>query len=409
MERELGRLRSHLLNGAPLVTVDTEIILPPPVASSQHEVDGKATAGSTEGANPTKGSGEIKKRRRLPLMGDAEAEHLLLAGKRLSHLRRIQRIPLSAAIVQQAREIVDSGIEFANGDQFNRIVEGKMTKRGRRSSAKLIKGGTASSSAIATSSTIPGRTPPASPSKSKSFTGATTPGRSARQSANSPAKLTSRHQRAKSTTGCTTGSTLPLSLIDSLSPGESFAAGLHDLLQAAQLASTSTATTTTTIGSSASNGTGHVGGSGNDLEGLGEGGVGSEGVRFVESKGDGESVETAQHSPKRRKVEFILGNGTTAAVDSESTRVSTIVRRTSNDSELDWHSALDVLAEQAAASQPTPESSASLVDSTPPVVSGPQSPPLVSSSRLATDSNAVGGRDTGVLVDTEMHELPLVA
>lgn len=39
-------------------------------------------------------------------MGDAEPEHLLLAGKRLSHVRRINRIPLSAAILEQAHEIV---------------------------------------------------------------------------------------------------------------------------------------------------------------------------------------------------------------------------------------------------------------------------------------------------------------
>lgn len=39
-------------------------------------------------------------------MGDAEAEHLLLAGKRLSHIRRINRIPLSAALLEQAHEIV---------------------------------------------------------------------------------------------------------------------------------------------------------------------------------------------------------------------------------------------------------------------------------------------------------------
>lgn len=42
-------------------------------------------------------------------MGNAESEHLLLAGRRLSHLRRIHRVPLSAAISQQAHEIVGLG------------------------------------------------------------------------------------------------------------------------------------------------------------------------------------------------------------------------------------------------------------------------------------------------------------
>ncbi|KAI5478013.1 hypothetical protein MNV49_005705 [Pseudohyphozyma bogoriensis] len=90
MEQELRRLRAHLLNGTPLVATDAEILLP-----------------SSSSSLPPSTSTTTKKKR-SPLMGDAEAEHLLLAGKKLSHVRRINRIPLSQAIVNQAEEIVAS-------------------------------------------------------------------------------------------------------------------------------------------------------------------------------------------------------------------------------------------------------------------------------------------------------------
>ena len=50
---------------------------------------------------------KVSKKRRLPVMGDAEAEHLLLAGHRISHLRRIIRVPLSRALLEEAKKIVE--------------------------------------------------------------------------------------------------------------------------------------------------------------------------------------------------------------------------------------------------------------------------------------------------------------
>ena len=81
---ELKALRASLLNGAPLVAVDTEIVYPTSIHDST-----------------------TPRKRRLPLMGDAEAEHLLLAGRRMSHLRRIIRVPLSKALVDDAKKIVE--------------------------------------------------------------------------------------------------------------------------------------------------------------------------------------------------------------------------------------------------------------------------------------------------------------
>lgn len=80
MESELRQLRAHLLTGTPLIATDTEILIP---------------SSSRSTSKPFKGA----------LMGDAEAEHLLLAGKALSHVRRINRVPLAKALEQQAPEI----------------------------------------------------------------------------------------------------------------------------------------------------------------------------------------------------------------------------------------------------------------------------------------------------------------
>lgn len=83
---ELRRLRSYYLQGAPLIVHDAEIVVPPEEASK---------AGS-----------------RAVLLGDAEAELLLQAGKTRSHVRRIQRIPLDKAIQEQAEEIVQAIVPF---------------------------------------------------------------------------------------------------------------------------------------------------------------------------------------------------------------------------------------------------------------------------------------------------------
>ncbi|GAA5865436.1 hypothetical protein JCM1840_001574 [Sporobolomyces johnsonii] len=90
LEAELRRLRAYFLHGAPLVAVDHEVTLPsPPLAGSP--------------------SSSLKGKSRAAILGDAEAELLLHAGKTLSHVRRINRIPLDRAIHDQAEEIVKAG------------------------------------------------------------------------------------------------------------------------------------------------------------------------------------------------------------------------------------------------------------------------------------------------------------
>lgn len=64
MAEELRRMKSQLLNGSPIINQT-----PSSLTSS--------TSTST------------KRQSQLPLMGDAESEHLILAGKRISHIHRI--------------------------------------------------------------------------------------------------------------------------------------------------------------------------------------------------------------------------------------------------------------------------------------------------------------------------------
>ncbi len=84
-ERQVQALRTSLVNGTPLIATDVEIAIPKPGASPR-----------TIAKLPRKGW----------KMGDAEAELVLAAGKRLSHVRRIQRVSLDQAIEDQAEEIV---------------------------------------------------------------------------------------------------------------------------------------------------------------------------------------------------------------------------------------------------------------------------------------------------------------
>ncbi|GAA6022130.1 hypothetical protein JCM11491_002120 [Sporobolomyces phaffii] len=79
---ELRRLRPYCLQGSPLIVHDCQIVLPPEEAS--------------------------KPGSRAVLLGDAEAELLIQAGKKQSHVRRIQRIPLDKAIQDQAEDIVQA-------------------------------------------------------------------------------------------------------------------------------------------------------------------------------------------------------------------------------------------------------------------------------------------------------------
>ncbi|KAK4702812.1 hypothetical protein P7C70_g3408, partial [Phenoliferia sp. Uapishka_3] len=96
LESQLRKLRPHLLTAAPLIATDALIQLPPSPPNI-----------------PSTQSDPLPARIRPPLMGDAESELLLAAGKSLSHIRRINRIPLTEAILNQAHEIINAGPSLA--------------------------------------------------------------------------------------------------------------------------------------------------------------------------------------------------------------------------------------------------------------------------------------------------------
>ncbi|GEM09019.1 homeodomain-like containing protein [Rhodotorula toruloides] len=142
LEHELRNLRSHLLHGTPLVIVDHEVGLPsPPTDASAAEspaelpvlaetglpalprtldFPGPAAAASTSATARLAAKAPAKKplpkpeatQARPAVLGDAEAELLLHAGKTFSHVRRINRVPLSSAIARRASEIVDVAVEY---------------------------------------------------------------------------------------------------------------------------------------------------------------------------------------------------------------------------------------------------------------------------------------------------------
>ncbi|KAK4053419.1 hypothetical protein OIV83_001584 [Microbotryomycetes sp. JL201] len=82
LQAELKKLRPLYLHGSPLVAYDAEVQIP---------------------------KSDDNRPRKAPTLGDAEAEHMLLAGQTLSHVRRINRVPLTSAIVQQAEDIIAKG------------------------------------------------------------------------------------------------------------------------------------------------------------------------------------------------------------------------------------------------------------------------------------------------------------
>ncbi|TNY19140.1 hypothetical protein DMC30DRAFT_418202 [Rhodotorula diobovata] len=88
LSHELRSLRAYFLHGSPLVTLDHEVALPSPPAS-------QTSPASSPRAKP-----------RCVTLGDAEAELLLHAGKTLSHVHRVNRVPLSQAIADHAEDIL---------------------------------------------------------------------------------------------------------------------------------------------------------------------------------------------------------------------------------------------------------------------------------------------------------------
>lgn len=94
-EHHLRDLRAGMLQGAPLVVVDHELALPSPPVSTQTSPPQPAEARQLPPGKP-----------RHVQLGDAEAELLLQAAKIHSHVNRINRVPLSRVIVEQAQEII---------------------------------------------------------------------------------------------------------------------------------------------------------------------------------------------------------------------------------------------------------------------------------------------------------------
>ena len=94
-EQHLRDLRAGMLQGAPLVVVDHELALPSPPVSAQ-----------TSPPQPVEARQFPPGRPRHVQLGDAEAELLLQAAKVHSHVNRINRVPLSRVIVEQAQEII---------------------------------------------------------------------------------------------------------------------------------------------------------------------------------------------------------------------------------------------------------------------------------------------------------------
>ncbi|KAL8281391.1 hypothetical protein RQP46_006075 [Phenoliferia psychrophenolica] len=100
LSRELHKLRAYLLTATPLIATDSEVVLPPPPHLPLQSTSLSNIPDPDSHPDPPRKS-------RLPTMGDAESELLLLAGKQLSHVRRINRVPLSSAIALQAHEILN--------------------------------------------------------------------------------------------------------------------------------------------------------------------------------------------------------------------------------------------------------------------------------------------------------------
>ncbi|GAA6041768.1 hypothetical protein JCM8097_008323 [Rhodosporidiobolus ruineniae] len=151
LKEELNQLRSRLLHGAPLIANDHEVDLSPSTA-----LDRKPSAADVLGAaaaDPSSASLAPSSRPRRVQLGDAEAELLLSAGKKLSHIRRIERVPLSLAIRQQAEEIVQS--QFDSHSAADGVASGNghggTTVLYTSTSAALA--GTASTSMAVTAST----------------------------------------------------------------------------------------------------------------------------------------------------------------------------------------------------------------------------------------------------------------
>ncbi|GAA5856563.1 hypothetical protein JCM9279_005500 [Rhodotorula babjevae] len=105
LSHELRSLRAYFLHGSPLVTLEADVALPSPPASQI------SPASPPDPALPAASSSTASSSRPGPTprsvaLADAEAELLLHAGKTLSHVHRVTRVPLTRAIAERADDIV---------------------------------------------------------------------------------------------------------------------------------------------------------------------------------------------------------------------------------------------------------------------------------------------------------------
>ncbi|GAA5908303.1 hypothetical protein JCM8208_000371 [Rhodotorula glutinis] len=141
LSHELRSLRAYFLHGSPLVTLEADIALPSPPASqtSPASPPDPALPAATAAPPPTTTTSSSSSHRapgptpRSVALADAEAELLLHAGKTLSHVHRVTRVPLSRAIVERADDIVrarDGGRAPARGREGEGEGEGRGEERG---------------------------------------------------------------------------------------------------------------------------------------------------------------------------------------------------------------------------------------------------------------------------------------
>ncbi|KPV77144.1 uncharacterized protein RHOBADRAFT_52092 [Rhodotorula graminis WP1] len=121
LSHELRSLRAYFLHGSPLVTLEADIALPSPPASQTSPAsppDPLLPPSLDAPAPTTSSSSSSRASRPTPrsvALADAEAELLLHAGKTLSHVHRVTRVPLSRAIAERADDIVRASARDGNG------------------------------------------------------------------------------------------------------------------------------------------------------------------------------------------------------------------------------------------------------------------------------------------------------
>jgi hypothetical protein len=127
MESQLLRLRSHLLSSAPVIVEELDLTPSSPKPDTFTSVEHPSIFDEALPAKRPERDYHHHRRRRYPTMGDAEAEHLLLAGRRLSAVRRV---------VRTTQPVPREEDEDANrqGDEMEKPTRSPARQRRRRAS-----------------------------------------------------------------------------------------------------------------------------------------------------------------------------------------------------------------------------------------------------------------------------------